>query len=55
MDEMDILEWIKIAIAIVIGYIIIRALLSTGDEHSIRCICDCVNQTIKALPRVYAR
>lgn len=53
----DVLELIKIGIAIIIGYIIIKALLPkemVTNTESIKCICNCVNQTIKALPKIYA-
>ena len=43
LTDKDVLEWIKIGIALIVGYIIVKALLSIdgNDVEVIKCICDC--------------
>jgi hypothetical protein len=49
MDSDYLLECFKIGIAIVFLYIIIKSLVQAADENEIKCLCDCVNQTIKTI------
>lgn len=44
MDFNNTIEWLKIIIALVIGFIIIKALLSINSSDEIKCLCDCVEQ-----------
>lgn len=42
MDEGDVLELVKIAVILIFGYIIVKALLSIDSEpNHIKCACDC--------------
>jgi len=41
LTDKDILEWIKIAIIVIVGYIIIKAIWSASPEPEvIKCICE---------------
>lgn len=46
----DVLEWIKIGMALILGYIIIKALLKlSAEQDEIKCVCDCLNNSIKTI------
>lgn len=40
----DIFEWIKITIVFIVGYILIKALLSVSgtDFECVECVCECI-------------
>ena len=47
LTSSDVLEWIKIAIAIIIGYIIIKALIrGSVGYNNVKCLCDCVKEGV---------
>jgi hypothetical protein len=41
MDDDDVFEFIKIGIALIMGFIIIKALLSIDNNHHIKEVYDC--------------
>lgn len=42
--DLDVLEFLKIAILVVMIYIMVKALLSTGDSAGAKNVCDCACQ-----------
>lgn len=50
IDSLDILEVIKIGLGLIIFYILIKALLNSDtNNNEIKCLCDCVNNSIKTI------
>jgi len=46
MDSNDVLEVLKIGIAIVVAYIIIKALLYVGDTEQAKQCCECIKEGV---------
>ena len=43
-SDTDALEWLRTGIILILGYIIIKALLSA--ETPIRCVCNCIKNGV---------
>jgi hypothetical protein len=56
ISDVDLLEIIKITILTIIGYIIIKSLLSEAPNNKeVECFCNCLNDTIYNLKPIYLR
>jgi hypothetical protein len=43
MSDADILEWVKIVLALTIGFILVHFLLFPSIYPVNKCVCDCAN------------
>lgn len=49
IEPLDLLEIIKITLGIIILYLFFKAIIKGVDTEEVKCLCDCVNQTIKTI------